>query len=137
MSRRRLGALMSRGSRLIAAAVPLACLMLFLVPHQASACSVSYGYKPQVKFSGKDFRLGGGHVCTSGTSLAGSTAVALLVVGALASAGARAFRRGAAWAEASAPGQALTDYLRAAGTVVTVPVPEDSQTGDDGAHPQS
>ncbi|MFE6847698.1 hypothetical protein [Streptomyces sp. NPDC057686] len=136
MSPRRAGTLMSRGACLIAAAVPLACLMLFLVPHQASACSVSYGYKPQLKFSSKDFRLDSGHVCTSGTSLAGSTAVALLVVGALAAAGTRAFRRGATWAETFAPGQALTDYLQAAGTVVTVPAAEGSHAGDDGAHPQ-
>lgn len=137
MRRRRLGVLMSRGACLIAGAVPLAFLVLLLAPQQASACSVSYGYKPQLKISGKDFRLNGGRVCANGTSLAGSTAVALLVAGALATAGTRAFRRGAAWAGSSTPGEALTDYLQAAGTVGAAPLPGGNEPGDDGARPHS
>ncbi|MDJ0383745.1 hypothetical protein [Streptomyces sp. G-G2] len=124
-----------RAARVIAGAVPMAFLLLLLVPQPASACTVSYGYKPQMNFNAKDLRLGSGRVCTNGTSLTGSAIVALLAVGALAAAGTRAFKRGAASTGSSSPGQALTTYLEAAGTVSPASEPGASQPGDDGAHP--
>ncbi|GAA0299466.1 hypothetical protein GCM10010302_42540 [Streptomyces polychromogenes] len=143
MTGRRIAARTLRAARLIAAAVPVACLMLLLVPQQASACTVSLDYKPSMKFSISHPHLGSGRACANGTSLAGSGIVALLAVGALAAAGTRAFKRGAALAASSSPGQgagpgqALTDYLQAAGMAPAAADPGRSQAGDHGAHPNS
>ncbi|MBT2408515.1 MULTISPECIES: hypothetical protein [unclassified Streptomyces] len=142
MTGRGFTALTLRAACLIAGAVPIACLILLLVPQQASACTVSLGYRPSLKVNFNDPHFISSRACANGTSLAGSTIVALLAVTALAAAGTRAFKRGAALTVSSSspgqdtgPGQALTDYLQAAGTAPPAPGPGQSQAGDHGAHP--
>jgi hypothetical protein len=116
MNGRRIAAVLVRASGVVVTAG----LGLLLAPAAASACDVSYDYKPSLDF--KHLSLGGGQVCSNGTSLAGAVIVALLAVSALTAAGVFAFRRGEATAKSmSAPDDAarveatLVRYLTAAG----------------------
>ncbi|WP_192809157.1 hypothetical protein [Actinomadura montaniterrae] len=92
-----------------------AALVLPLAPQSASACDVSYEYKPTVDLK----HFGHTRACSTSTSLGGATIVAVLALGALAAGGAMAFKRGAAAVGASSagpgPAPALIAYLRATG----------------------
>ena len=76
--------------------VLVAFLALLMTPQAASACDVSYHYKPS--FSLDRPEGGRGTVCSNSTSLTGSALVALGAMSALAAAGVVAFRRGEATA---------------------------------------
>lgn len=102
-------------ARLAVGAVLMACTML-LAPQEASACAVSYGYRPSVDIS--DFSHH--RTCSTGTSAAGVAAVVVLVLGAMAAAGMIVFRRGERRVGAGMPGRsgpspALAAYLDATG----------------------
>jgi hypothetical protein len=107
-------------ARLAVCGVLMACTM-FLAPQEASACAVSYGYRPSVDISD----LSHHRTCSTGTSTAGVAAVAVLVLGALAAAGVAVFRSGERRMGATgqdspgrtAPHPALTAYLDATGVV--------------------
>ncbi|MFF4098930.1 hypothetical protein [Streptomyces sp. NPDC001903] len=96
-------------ARIAGAAALLACSTLLSAP-PASACVVGIGYKPSMDIGD----LGRHRTCSTGTSLAGAGGVAVLVLGALAVASRRAYRRGE---EAMGSGPALTEYLDAAGVI--------------------
>ncbi|WP_433139832.1 hypothetical protein ACQPZ8_40095 [Actinomadura nitritigenes] len=106
-----------RALRFAAGTVLAAGLLLPLAPQRASACDVSYDYKPSLDLRKHDF--GHGHTCSTGTSLGGVTIVVLLAFGALSAAAATAYKRGAATAggPSSGPGTSLTltAYLQATG----------------------
>lgn len=102
--------------RLVVGTALLIGTSLLLMPQQASACSVSIGYKPSVSISDLAHPRG----CSTGTSLAGAAAVAALALGALGAVGWRAFRHGEKTAglpspTATGPSSSLTAYLNAAG----------------------
>ena len=116
MTSRRLG----RTALLVLATAFLATLALPLTARPASACIVSYDYRPDIKI---DFSKPGsafGKPCSDGTSYTGVALVVALVIAALGAAGVRTFRRGTALTGTSVLGQAgarnaiLTGYLRAA-----------------------
>ncbi|MEU6113250.1 hypothetical protein ABZ840_01560 [Streptomyces sp. NPDC047117] len=105
----------SAAVRLAVCAVLAACAMLS-VPQEASACAVSYGYRPSMDIN----TLREHRTCSAGTSTAGVAGVAVLVLGALAAAGVAAFRSGerrmgAGERGRTGPHPALTAYLDATG----------------------
>jgi len=100
----------------------LASAALLLSAPAASACDVSYDYKPTISFD----RLGlGGGVCSTGTSLTGAAGLGLLALGAVAGAGAVAVRRGQAVAGSflgpERTDEVLSGYLAAASTAPPPP----------------
>ncbi|MCP2341325.1 hypothetical protein [Actinomadura rupiterrae] len=101
-----------RPARLVVLAALAACLVLPLAPQQASACDVSYDYKPQLNL-GKP-NMGRSKTCSTGTSSVGVVLVAIAAFGALALAGTVVLRRATSLLP-TPPGedQALTDYLQA------------------------
>lgn len=108
--------------RVVVLAALAACLALPLAPQRASACDVSYDYKPQLDLGRPD--LGRGKTCSAGTSSVGVLLFTVAVLGGLAAAGSVVVRRGAALLP-SPPGedQALTDYLQATGLTKPPPPP--------------
>ncbi|MFF4953291.1 hypothetical protein ACWC2K_06055 [Streptomyces chattanoogensis] len=106
--------------RTAVSATALAGTVLFLTPQQASACTVGIGYKPS--FDIRD--LSHPRTCSTGASLGGAGAVALLVPGALVAASWCAHRKaergfGAPSKNGSTgPSQALIGYLDATGIAV-------------------
>lgn len=74
-----------------------ALFAVLLAAPTASACDVSLRYPPTIEFG--ESGLGIGKPCSNGTSLIGTAVLALLTAGALAAAGAVAFRRGRETAE--------------------------------------
>ncbi|MEV5750783.1 hypothetical protein AB0L00_23415 [Actinoallomurus sp. NPDC052308] len=123
MTSRRLG----RTALLVLAAAFLAALTPPLTARPASACIVSYDYRPNIKVDYKNPGSGLGKPCRDDTSYAGVTFVVALAIAALGIAGVRTVRRGTALTATPAPDQAgarraiLTGYLRAA--VVWPPSP--------------
>ncbi|SCK09610.1 hypothetical protein [Streptomyces sp. WMMB 322] len=103
--------------RLAASAVLTACTMLW-APQAASACDVGYGYKPSITIDD----LNDDRTCSTSTSAAGAVTVAILALGALATAGLLVFRKGERQTGSSASDQrsqspALTTYLSATGII--------------------
>ncbi|WP_407547548.1 hypothetical protein QOM21_00850 [Streptomyces sp. Pv4-95] len=103
--------------RTAVSATALAGGVLLLTPQPASACTVGIGYKPS--FNVRD--LGHPKTCSTGASLGGAGAVAVLVPGALVAASWCAHRKsergfGAPSENGSTgPSQALVSYLDATG----------------------
>lgn len=93
-----------RAAAAVAGTVLLAGLTLPLTARPASACNVSYDYKPSLSLGGPGF--GHGHPCSTGTSLIGVVIVGLLAIGGLAAAGALAVRRAQRILGVSTPGRA-------------------------------
>ena len=123
-----------RGLAAVAAAAILVGLILPLTALPASACDVSYGYKPSLSLNKPD--LGRGEPCSTGTSLAGAFFVALLALGTVAAGAALAFRKGETTTRTSAPGPAapapaLVTYLHAAGIAASA-YPRPGGTRDPG-----
>lgn len=115
-----------------AGALLLAVLLLLLVSPSASACDVSYHYKPSLSLGGADPHRR--QACTTSTSLTGAALVDLLAISALVGAGVVAFRRGRASAGSlGGPANALSEYLRTAspGTVATGPATEAGERNAD------
>ncbi|MFG2891346.1 hypothetical protein [Streptomyces sp. NPDC048248] len=106
--------------RTAAGATALAASVLLLTPQPASACTVGIGYKPS--FDVRD--LSHPKTCSTGASLGGAGAVAVLVPGALVAASWCAHRKtergfGAPSENGSTgPSQALASYLDATGIAV-------------------
>ncbi|MFJ9855232.1 hypothetical protein [Streptomyces sp. NPDC101150] len=106
--------------RTAVSATALAGTVLLLTPQQASACSVGIGYKPS--FDIRD--LSHPKTCSTGASLGGAGAVAVLIPGALIAASWCAHRKaekgfGApAESGSTGPSRALIGYLDAAGVAV-------------------
>jgi hypothetical protein len=101
----------------------VAALSLFVAPAPASACDVSYEYKPSFDLSKPGFGFGGDE-CSTGESLVGVLLFAIAAVALVAVLGSRALRRGEA-AAAALPGgteATLGTYLHAAG-LQTPPTP--------------
>lgn len=90
-----------RGLAAVATAALLVCLTLPLTAQPASACDVSYGYKPSLSLDKPN--MGRSAQCSNRTSLAGAFFVALLAVGAVVAGGALAFRKGETTVRSSAP----------------------------------
>ncbi|MEW2354597.1 hypothetical protein [Spirillospora sp. NPDC029432] len=112
----------ARAARAVAATLALTflltCLALPQAAPPASACHVSYAYRPDIKIDsrGGGLRLGGGDACSTRHSLVGVTVVALAALGILGVAGARAFRKGRAAAGGRQQAdRALASYIGAAG----------------------
>ncbi|MEU5347376.1 hypothetical protein AB0H18_42305 [Streptomyces sp. NPDC020766] len=96
---------------LLGTCVVLAVLLtLLLSAPTASACDVSYQYKPTIDVD--DSGRGPGLVkqCSKGTSLTGTAILALLAASALATGGVIVFRRGRVRAE-TLDGDPLSGYL--------------------------
>lgn len=125
-------------ARVILGAAFLACLVLPLSPQAASACDVSYGYKPSLSLSEPGFGL---HkkACSTPTSLTGAALVALLALAALGATVAKAVRKGEAAAgtltEQTDPAQVLSGYLRATG--MATGGPGEPHEGEVGGHDAS
>ncbi|MYT32905.1 MULTISPECIES: hypothetical protein [unclassified Streptomyces] len=106
-------------------ALALAGAVLLLTPQAASACTVGIGYKPSLDI--RDLRHP--KTCSTGTSLGGAGAVAVLALGALAAAGWVAYRRVEQGfgtppeGGKSGPSPALSGYLDAAGVTSSAPGP--------------
>lgn len=106
--------------RTAAGATALAASVLLLTPQQASACTVGIGYKPS--FDVRD--LSHPKTCSTGASLGGAGAVAVLVPGALVAASWCAHRKTEKGLGApsengnTGPSQALISYLDATGIPV-------------------
>ncbi|MFD0690898.1 hypothetical protein [Actinomadura fibrosa] len=98
-----------------------ALLILPLTPQQASACDVSYAYRPSIDLE----HFGRTRTCSTGTSLVGVALVSVVTVGALTATGFLVYRRGAATAGTppgrSAPAPALAAYLQATGLPLPPP----------------
>jgi hypothetical protein len=94
-----------------AAAIVVAWAALLPAARPASACDVSYHYKPDISFDRPG--LGLGRVCTTSTSLAGAALFDLLAVSALVGAAAAAVRRGQASAAGLAGSIGVSDALPA------------------------
>ncbi|GLY79303.1 hypothetical protein [Actinoallomurus iriomotensis] len=90
-----------RGLAAVATAALLVVLALPLTAQPASACDVSYGYKPSLNLNKPNF--GRGAACSTGTSLAGAFFVALLAVGAVVAGGALAYRKAETLLRTSTP----------------------------------
>ncbi|GAA2144679.1 hypothetical protein [Actinomadura napierensis] len=106
--------LATRAIRFVLGTLLCAGLVLPLTAQNASACDVSYEYKPSIDLK----HFGHNRTCSTSTSLGGVTIVGVLALGALAAAGAQAFKRGAAAAggPSGAPGSpspTLIAYLQA------------------------
>ncbi|MFI6765398.1 hypothetical protein [Streptomyces sp. NPDC050355] len=107
--------------RTAVSATALAGTVLLLTPQQASACSVGIGYKPS--FDIRD--LSHPKTCSTGASLGGAGAVAVLVPGALVAASWCAHRKAEkgfgtpAENGSTGPSLALIGYLDAAGVAVS------------------
>lgn len=123
MTARRLG----RTALLVLATAFLAALALPLTARPASACLVSYDYRPDIKIDLT--RPGFTRPCSDGTSYTGIALVVALAAAALGAAGARTVRRGVALTGPSAPGQPdargaiLAGYLQAAAFRLPPPNP--------------
>lgn len=107
----------------VAAGALLAFAALLVAAPAASACDVSYDYKPTISFD----RPFGSAVCSTGTSLTGAVVLGVLALGAVAGAGAVAVRRGRAAAGTflgpARTNEVLAGYLAAAGTAPPPPPP--------------
>lgn len=90
-----------RGLAAVATAALLVCLTLPLTAQPASACDVSYGYKPSLNLNKPN--MGRSAQCSNGTSLAGAFFVALLALGAVVAGGALAYRKGETLLRTSTP----------------------------------
>jgi hypothetical protein len=90
-----------RGLAAVAAAALLVVLTLPLTARPASACDVSYGYKPSLRLDRPN--LGRGEPCSLGTSMAGAFFVALLALGAVVAGGVLAYRRAEALLRSPVP----------------------------------
>ena len=90
-----------RGLAAVATAALLVCLTLPLTAQPASACDVSYGYKPSLNLNKPN--MGRSAACSTGTSLAGAFFVALLAVGAVVAGGALAYRKAETLLRTSTP----------------------------------
>ncbi|MFB9834904.1 hypothetical protein [Actinoallomurus acaciae] len=90
-----------RGLAAVTTAALLVCLTLPLTAQPASACDVSYGYKPSLNLNKPN--MGRSAQCSNRTSLAGAFFVALLALGAVVAGGALAYRKGEATVRSSAP----------------------------------
>ncbi|MGH3379557.1 MAG: hypothetical protein ACRDP6_32965 [Actinoallomurus sp.] len=116
MTSRRLG----RTALLVLTTAFLAALMLPLTARPASACLVSYDYRPNIKIDLSNPGSPFGKSCSDGTSYTGMALVVALAIAALGIAGVRTVRRGTALTATSTPDQAgarraiLAGYLRAA-----------------------
>jgi hypothetical protein len=123
----------------VAAVRVLACTGVVLLgqlmaPAPASACDVSYGYKPTITFDLRDGPGLGSGECSTGTSLTGAAILAVLGVALLAAVLKRLLDRGASRAAALSPAetgvdseQALSAYLDSAG-LTHPPGPRESPT---------
>jgi hypothetical protein len=124
---RRVAVLLGRA----AAVAALAFGVLLVAAPTASACDVSYDYKPSFSFDRPG--LGGG-VCSTGTSLTGAAVVGVLALGAVAGAAAVAVRRGRAVAESylgpDRTAEVLSGYLTAASTAPPPPPPTPPPPGN-------
>ncbi|MDQ1032927.1 hypothetical protein QF035_010509 [Streptomyces umbrinus] len=98
------------GAPLGTCVVLAALLALLLSAPTASACDVSYQYKPTIDVADSGRGLGLVKQCSKGTSLAGTAILALLAASALAAGGVIAFRRGRVRAE-TLDGDPLSGYL--------------------------
>ncbi|MFB4304193.1 hypothetical protein [Actinomadura sp. NTSP31] len=106
--------LATRAIRFVLGTLLCAGLVLPLTAQNASACDVSYEYKPSIDLE----HFGHNRTCSTSTSLGGATIVAVLALGALAAAGALGFKRGAAAAGGpsggpGSPSPTLIAYLQA------------------------
>ena len=116
MTSHRLG----RMALLVLATAFLAALVLPLTARPASACIVSYDYRPNIKIDLSKPGSAFGKPCSDGTSYTGVVLVVALAIAAFGIAGVRTVRRGTALTATPAPDQAgarraiLTGYLRAA-----------------------
>ncbi|MGI5170400.1 hypothetical protein ACQEU3_39225 [Spirillospora sp. CA-253888] len=122
---------MSRATRLVMATCVLtflmACFVLPLTAPPASACLVSYGYRPDIKIDlnkGGDTRslFDGNGGCATSTSLLGAAIVAVATLGAIGLLGARALRQGETAAGGQQQGaQVLASYIHATSTSQPMP----------------
>ncbi|MEX5635531.1 hypothetical protein [Parafrankia sp. FMc2] len=133
MSTRRAHALPRR----LAGAVVFAFLLLILGGQPAAACDVSYQYRPSLDIEDLT-ALNSRQTCSTSTSLVGITAVALLAVLALVTAGAVVVRRGALVARARGGEDAvLIHYLADTARPLPVPAPVPAPALPTGPHPPS
>lgn len=118
-----------RTALLVLAAAFLAALVLPLTARPASACIVSYDYRPNIKIDLSKPGSAFGKPCSDGTSYTGVVLVVALAIAAFGIAGVRTIRRGTALTATPVPDQAgarrviLAGYLQAAGFRLPPPNP--------------